>query len=149
MLSSRHTLFALLITILVMGITEVSAQTFNQPKHESKHLTSTELIRISVTDEHTIVEMSYRSDGMDGWCCISPNSYLKDRKTGKKYKFLKARNIPECPEKYMFTRPQVKKFKIYYEKIDWDNSVNEYDFIEEAGFGSPFNFYNIQLVIAV
>ncbi len=130
-------------------MTHLAAQTFNKPKHDSKHLTDTELISITVTDEHTIIEMSYKSNGMDGWCCISPNSYLKDHKTGKKYKFLKARNIPVCPEKYIFKRAQLKKFKIYYEKIDWDNSINIYDFIEEAGFGSPFNFYKIELVIAV
>jgi hypothetical protein len=76
---------------------------------------------------------------------VYKNTFIKDCKTGKKYAYIKAENIPEAPEKYYFhSNWDFLYYSLYFEPIPPDTEM--IDIIEKENDDSTFfNFYGVEL----
>lgn len=106
------------------------------------------ILRIQILPEHTKVDFGYLAMNhyiRGGWVQIYENTFIRDCKTGKDYKFIKADNIPMAPQKHFFTSNfDHLYYSLYFEPIPAD--AEKIDIIERENDDSTFfNFYRVDL----
>lgn len=107
-----------------------------------------QLLRVILHEEYTRIDFGYQTDQIyirGGWVKISPNTYLKDFESERKFKLIRAKNIPISPQKHHFqSRKDWLFFSLYFEPIPFKDSV--IDMIEkENGDHTDFNYYGIKI----
>lgn len=107
------------------------------------------ILRVQVWPQYTKVDFGYVAKNhyiRGGWVQIYENSFIRDCKTGKKYLFKKAENIPIAPKKHYFTSNiDFLYYSLYFEPMPAD--TEKIDIIEKENDDSTFfNFYGVQLV---
>jgi S1-C subfamily serine protease len=116
----------------------------NYPTFNSRDVKTIDIVRIDKNAQKTIVYFSYMNDYADGWACANANFFLRDNtNTNKRYKLIKANNIPLCPNQYIFKNGNNKlEFNLEFEPLP--NSTHIIDIIESDG-ERAFNFYGVNL----
>jgi hypothetical protein len=99
--------------------------------------------RIEYADNQTIVSLSIENQSEKGYFCADKNIYLIDALTNKKFKLIKSKDIPVCPETYNFSMVgEVLQFQLIFPKIDSDT---KYISIVEECSSNCFNIKGIVL----
>jgi len=120
---------------------------YNLPAHAGRY-DNLSLLRIIRSDEFIKVDFGYYAPkyyDKGGWIRISKDTFVRDKKTQKKYKLIHAENIPIAPTNHHFkTTNDWTYFSLSFEPIP--ESVKLFDLIEaEPGDRTDFNFYDIRL----
>lgn len=108
------------IISLVFSQTIIQKPFFEKTTHETL-----EILSITLSDKETVIEMSIRGD--NGWFCADTSYYINDRDNGKKYKLIKANNVPLCPKSYKFKNDSLA-FQLVFPALE--KNVNYIDIIE-------------------
>lgn len=140
-------LFAFFVGCIAFS-NSLQAQTYINPPFKGKSTSLVDIEKVEFVGKYTIVHMKVvapESYIFGGWACITRSTYIEDVKRGKRYRLIKVKGIPVCPEKYMFTRPgQVLRFRLYFPKLKYN--VNHIHIIEDLyDVQNPFNFFNVYL----
>jgi len=106
------------------------------------------ILRVQIWPEFTKVDFGYVAENhyiRGGWVRVYRETFLRDCKSGKKFAFIKAENIPEAPEKHYFTSNwDFLYYSLYFEPIPADTETIE--IIEKENDDSEFfNFYGVNL----
>ncbi|MDT8400298.1 MAG: hypothetical protein RQ743_01270 [Bacteroidales bacterium] len=81
-----------------------------------------EVIRVRITGEQTLVDMSIQNQVRDGYFCIDENTYIKCG-DGTELKMQEAKGLPACPEIYEFRSVGEKVyFTLVFDKLP-DNTA--------------------------
>ncbi len=137
-----------LFLILLLGFLSGQAHTqvILNPAFEMSTSPDVKILEIERTRQYTIMRLSFETtmDYIDGgWIAVMEQIYLRDVKTGKKFLFKKAENVPSFPTKHLFTGPgQRLKFTLYFEPVD--ASTKYIDIIENVQNG--FNYFRVALI---
>ena len=115
------------------------------PKVEKQDVDKCIITKIEKNIYATTVFFQYTSDPIyktGAWACAGKDFFIEDTHTGKRFKMLKANNIPICPGKHQFTEGnQVLNFSIDFEPINETNKIN----IIENELQSAFNFFGVDV----
>lgn len=105
--------------------------------------TNSKIVQIELTEESTIIYMSYTNTQYDtgGWYSISPDAYIRDKSTGKKYELLTAQNCAISPRSTSIAKGETATFTLVFPALPKD--VSKIDFVESED--STWKFYNIEL----
>jgi hypothetical protein len=132
----------LLLLMSLLSISHSYSQSFVQPNAGLKSHETLEIIKIELTSESTIVNLSLENRIDGGSFCADQNIYII-YPDGDKGRLAKANGIPVCPENY--------KFKSIGEKLDFNLNfpplkpgTEWIDIIEECS-ANCFWFYGITL----
>lgn len=102
--------------------------------------------KIEITKEATIIHFHFVTSSnwiVGGWASVLEEMYIRDVKSGKRYKLQKADNIPYYPEEHIFTGPgQELSFTLYFDPVD--PATTQIDIIENIENG--FNFFKVALI---
>ena len=110
-----------------------------QTKGNNKHC---KIIGISLSTTETIVEFEYTNTKQNGWCNLSPSTYLLDKRTNKRYTMLYCEGITLAPGKKTITRAGEKiTFKIVFPAIPTTTYYTDVVESEE----SSWQFLNIKI----
>ncbi len=103
----------------------------------------TKIVRIELSEESTIVYVQYTNTKYEtgGWYAISPDAYIRDKSTGKKYLLLTAQNCAISPEQTAIDKGTTKTFSLIFPALPKD--TKQIDFVEAED--SHWKFYNIDL----
>ena len=109
------------------------------------------ILRVQIWPQYTKVDFGYVAKNhyiRGGWVHIYNNTFIRDIKTGKKYSFIKAENIPLAPQKHYFhSTIDYLYYSLYFQPIPKD--IEQIDIIEKENDDSTFfNFYGIGLAKA-
>jgi hypothetical protein len=137
----------ILFTIILLSL-NLTAQTYMQPPFTGQSTSAVQIGKVQITKTHTIVHMSCTAPDefvYGGWACFTNSAFLEDVKTKKKYKLIKSRGIPKCPNQFNFSKPgQTIRFKLYFERVR--HNVRNIHIIEDLNnVANPFNFFNVYL----
>ena len=104
---------------------------------------NTKIIGIEKTNEYTALYCTYTNTeySVGGWYSISPDAYLRDKTSGKRYKCIAAENCALSPEQTSIDLNETKKFVLYFQAIP--QNAKEIDFVESDA--SSWQFYGIKL----
>jgi outer membrane protein OmpA-like peptidoglycan-associated protein len=145
-----------------------SIQSFGQtithtPEIDDQVTYDTDIERVELRDEFTIIYFSYRYSNRrsqnynfpiplpnqrqtsTATISINPKSYLNGN--GKRFKYLKSTGIPELPDSKPVSPGQTYRFTVYYERLD--PGIELFNLIE--GKNSPeqtlqfWNFYGVHI----
>jgi antitoxin component YwqK of YwqJK toxin-antitoxin module len=98
----------------VFSQTIIRNPSFENTTHESLKISA-----ITLSDKETVLDMSVWGD--EGWFCADTSYYIKNSDNGKKYKLIKAINIPICPKSYKFNHDSLA-FRLIFPAIDKNTS---------------------------
>ena len=104
---------------------------------------NTKIVGIEKTNEYTALYCTYTNTEYEfgGWYSISPDAYLRDKASGKRYKLIAAENCAMSPEHTTITINETKKFVLYFQAIP--QNAQEIDFVESDD--TSWQFYGIKL----
>lgn len=104
---------------------------------------NTKIIGIEMTNEYTALYCTYTNTEYEigGWYSISPDAYLRDKASGKRYKCIAAENCEMSPEQTSIDLNETKKFVLYFQAIP--QNAKEIDFVESDD--SSWQFFGIKL----
>ncbi|MBK6953824.1 MAG: hypothetical protein IPH24_17780 [Crocinitomicaceae bacterium] len=120
---------------------------FHSPKSIGSK-TNPEILRIMLHPEFTKVDFGYQATDhyiKGGWIRIDRNSFIEVVKTSKRYRMLRAENIPIAPEQLHFeSTKDWRYFTLYFEPLPLAPTV--INIIEDAfGNENDFNYYQVNL----
>lgn len=123
----------------------VQIYTINQKRNKRQNLN---LLRIVSSSEYLKADFGYHTTNYykrGGWVRIDKNTFVRDNKTNKTYKLIRAVNIPIAPDNTHFkTTNDWLYFSLFFEPIP--QNVTNIDIIEkEDGDETDFNLFNIKL----
>ena len=103
----------------------------------------TKIIRIELTEESTILYFQYTNVDYEtgGWYSIDPDTYLRDKSTGKKYLLLTAVNCAISPRRTSIEKGKTETFCLIFPALP--EGTSKIDFVETED--SEWKFYNIDL----
>lgn len=134
------------ILTTILWLTAFSAIGQTIPKVDRQDVDNCTITKIETNTYATTVYFKYTSEGKytnGGWACAEKDFFLEDTQTGKRFKMLKANNIPICPDKHEFTGiGQELNFSIDFEPI---NNVTDKINVIENELESAFNFYGVEV----
>jgi hypothetical protein len=134
-----------LITSFICFIFQISfAQVIIQPNYGSKSHPTLNIVKIEMNQSGTIMSLSVTNEvAGGGWFCADKNIYIKDLKTKKNYKLVKAENIPVCPESHQFNKVgEVLNFTLQFPALD---KYSKYIDLIEGCNNACFSFNGIIL----
>lgn len=101
------------------------------------------IVMIEMTEESTVIYMQYTNTKYDtgGWYSISPDSYIRDKSTGKKYSLLTAQNCALSPRSTPIEKGKTNTFTLIFPALP--EGTKKIDFVESED--STWKFYNIDL----
>ena len=101
------------------------------------------IVMIEMTEESTVLYMQYTNTKYDtgGWYSISPDSYIRDKSTGKKYSLLTAQNCALSPRSTPIEKGKTNTFTLIFPALP--EGTKKIDFVESED--STWKFYNIDL----
>lgn len=115
------------------------------PKVERQDVDNCIITKIEKSTYATTVHFKYTSDPKytdGGWACVGKDFFIEDANTGKRFKMLKANNIPICPEKHQFAAGnQELDFTVDFEPINQTDKIN----VIENELESAFNFFGVEV----
>lgn len=138
-------LFITIFLLMSISVSEMMGQVYTHPTCEKKSNPNTKILKITITDDYTIVEIEHKNTfGSGGWANISPETAIRIPKKSEKLKLIKAKGIPISPNRHYYkSQSEVLKFKLYFPPIN--PGTKTLDVIEYEGSGKAFNFYGIKL----
>jgi hypothetical protein len=106
------------------------------------------LLRVLLTPEFTKVDFGYTTTNIyfrGGWIKISPNTFIENTITKKRYKMINASGITIAPKKHNFkSNKDWQYYSLYFEPIEHKDSI--INVIEvEKGTLNDFNYNNIEI----
>lgn len=116
------------------------AQTIENPVFDRTDVPSFHVDKIEITKDTTFVYCTYYAEE-NSWANISPETYLEDVETGKKYTILGSEGLPFGPAKRDFIFAERIQAKLSFPSMRTATSLN---FIEKAK-EKAFNVYGIDL----
>ena len=113
------------------------------PVAKTTKTSDTAIMGIEQTNEYTALYCSYTNTQypVGGWYSISPDAYLRDKATGKRYKCIATENCAISPDQTQINLNETKRFVLYFQAIP--QSAKEIDFVESDD--SSWQFYGIKL----
>lgn len=101
------------------------------------------IVMIEMTEESTAVYMQYTNTKYDtgGWYSISPDAYIRDKSTGKKYSLLTAQNCAISPSTTPIEKGKTNTFTFIFPALP--EGIKKIDLVESED--STWKFYNIDL----
>jgi hypothetical protein len=108
------------------------------------------LLRLTQTQEFTKVDFGYTTTNKyinGGWIKMSPDTYIEDTVTQKRYKMLNASGITISPNKHNFqSNKDWQYYSLYFEPLPQkDCTINLIE--KEKGTLNDFNYYNIPIIM--
>jgi hypothetical protein len=91
-----------LTVILILVSLQGYAQEVVRPNYGLKNPETIEVIRIRITDEQTLIDMSIQNRVREGYFCIDENTFIECA-GGESLKLEKVSGLPLCPDIYEFT----------------------------------------------
>lgn len=89
------------------------------------------ILKIEISEENTTIHLSIENQIVNGNFCADKNIFIQDLVSNKKYKLIKAQDIPVCPASYRFNYiGEVLNFKLVFPKID--STVKYINLIEDC-----------------
>ena len=122
-------------------------KTFNDviksPVVKTAKSSKVKIIGVEKTNEYTALYCTYTNTEYKtrGLYSISPDAYLRDKASGKRYKCIAAENCAMSPEQTSIELNETKKFVLYFQAIP--QNAKEIDFVESDD--STWQFYGIKL----
>lgn len=142
MTKNMKSILAFLLLIIQTSIAQI-----NNPSFSSREVSYCDVLKIEKNNTNTIIYFKYTAPNKytsGGWVCAGNNFFIRDINTRKKYKLIKANNIPICPSKHNFEyKGQQLEFNLVFEALP--PSVSKIDIIEDETNGG-FNFFGVNLV---
>jgi uncharacterized protein YxeA len=133
----------ILLFFIIFSIT-TQGQVYPTPKYNSRSNPHVELLKITVTDDYTIVEFEHTNPFEGGWATAMPETFIRVSKTKEKLQLLKTSNIPVYPAQHDYKKAGEKlRYKLYFPPIN--PSTPYIDIIEIEGENKAFNFYKVHL----
>ena len=123
------------------------SKSFNEvvkaPIMKTAKSTDIKIVGIEKTNEYTALYCTYTNTkySVGGWYSISPDAYIRDKASGKRYKFITAENCAMSPEQTSIELKETKKFVLYFQAIP--QNAKEIDFVESDD--SSWQFFGIKL----
>lgn len=107
------------------------------------------ILRIFMSEEFTQIDFGYVAPWQyvrGGWIRIAPYTFIQVKGDDKRYKLLKAKNIPLAPEQFDFESTEDwRVFTLYFEPLPIIDCT--FDIIEEINPNSnDFNYTGISLL---
>lgn len=138
-----YLLFLVLLMSLMTSV--VFAQSIISPTYTRKDNPSLQITEINQTPDYTIIVGQYKNILHYGWVNINNSTYIKDCKTGQKYKIIKSEGLPMSPQQLQITEndQELINFKFFFPSLE--NKATLIDLIEDERSTSSFNFYGIAL----
>lgn len=101
------------------------------------------IVMIEMTEESTVIYMQYTNTKYDkgGWYSISPDAYIRDKSTGKRYSLLTTQNCALSPASTSIEKGQTNTFTLIFPALP--EGTKKIDFVESED--STWKFYNIEL----
>ncbi len=116
---------------LLLCFLSVYPQETVRPNFGLKNPETIDVIRVRVTDEKTVVDMSILNMASGGYFCIDKNTYLECG-NGKKLLLRNVTGLPLCPEEYKFSSIGEKVyFSLEFDRIPPETEW--FDIIEYCG----------------
>ena len=116
------------------------AQVIENPMFDRTDIPHFHIDKIEITKDTTFVYCTYYAEE-GSWANISPETYLEDVETGKKYTILGSEGLPFGPTKRDFESNQKCDVKLLFPSII---GINKLNFIENSN-EKAFNIYDINL----
>ena len=129
-----------LLLIIIFSVDSNKAQTFNLPFFQKADFPLLHLNRVEKHKDSTLLYFLYTAD-KGSIATISPNTYIEDLHTKKKYSILECEGIPFSPEQKIFSAEGVYSVIMYFPSI---GDTYEFNFIESKE-KSGLNIYGINL----
>lgn len=109
--------------------------------YKATEATDCKIVSITRNSKETVIEIEHHiKDGY--WFNISPETYIEDKATGKKYRMTNCEGISRSPEKsYHPNGHGLVKFKLFFPSLP--STVTTIDLIESEE--SAWRFYNIRV----
>ncbi len=106
------------------------------------------LLRVLLTPEFTKVDFGYTTTNIyfrGGWIKISPNTFIENTITKKRYKMINASGITIAPKKHNFkSNKDWQYYSLFFEPMELKDSI--INIIEkEKGTKNDFNYFNIKI----
>jgi Uncharacterized protein conserved in bacteria len=138
MIKSVMKWISFLISLLFSAV--CSAQVIENPVFDRTEIPQFHIDKIEITKDTTFVYCSCSAEE-NSWANISPDTYLEEIATGKKYNILKSEGLPFTPDVRKFIFAEKYTIKLSFPCIYTANKLN---FIENAK-EKAFNIYGISL----
>lgn len=116
------------------------AQTIENPVFDRTDVPSFHVDKVEITKDSTFVYCSYYAEARS-WANISPDTYLEDVATGKKYQLSKCEGLPFSPQKRIFEFSERIKILMTFPVIKLGERINIIGNPNE----SSINIYGINL----
>ena len=137
----------LLLAVFFVGFVTVAAhgQVYIRPKYANKSMREIELLRITITEDYTIVECRHSSRyGAGGWAAAMPDTFIRITGTNKRLKLIKAVGIPTYPDRHYYReKGEYLQYKLLFPPISPNTPL--LDIIEIENSDKAFNFLKVQL----
>jgi len=130
----------LLITLFELWVGTGFTQIIKNPVYDRTDTPSFHVDKIELTEDTTFIYCTYSAEE-GSWANISPETYLEDVETGKKYTILGSEGLPFGPTKRDFESNEKCAVRLLFPSIICTNKLN---FIENPN-ESAFNIYGIDL----
>lgn len=132
--------------LLTIGLSIVTIFAYSQivnPKIKKTDVTQCQIMQIGLTDSLTFIFFKYTDEKETGGICINEDYYIKDTRSGQKFKLINTLNIPICPTGHVFMSPNESHYyALTFEPLP--NETKEIDLIESLEEGG-FNFFGVSL----
>lgn len=121
----------------------VYSEVYTSPTIKKGSKPNLKIVGVETTNESTIFYMEYTNTQYvsDGWYSIDPDTYIRDKNTGRTYTLLSASNCAISPRKTSIEKGETAKFALFFPAIS--KGCNSVDFVESEK--SEWKFYGIQL----
>ena len=116
------------------------AQVIENPAFTNSDVPAFHVTKVEITNDTTYVYCSYFAEA-GSWASISPEIFLRDSESHKKYPLLRCEGLPYSPETKDFLQNQSCELLFCFPSIA---GTKQFDFIECEG-EMAFNIYNISL----
>lgn len=100
-----------------------------------------DITTVEVTNEYTCLH--FKLDEGSDWYNISPDTFIRDILSGKKYALIKADNCAIAPKRTIPPKGEIVLFSLYFEPIPEETRI--IDFIESEG--TIYSTFNIRDII--
>lgn len=129
----------IILFVLLVAKSFCVAQNIEHPTFARSDSPNFHVEGIRVSNDTTYIKCSYAAEA-GSWANISPNTYIEDVITRKKYNILRIEGIPFAPSQKHFTENTIQNICLYFPAID----ASIINLIELEG-EEAFNIYNISL----
>ena len=131
----------LLFCLIFLCFRKSIAQIVENPVFDRTDVPAFRVDKVEITPDTTFVYCTYQAE-TGSWANISPNTYLRDMKTNKKYPLLKCDGLPFDPLKRNFVYDERCNVQLRFPSI---SRSTKFDLIEREN-EKAFNIYGIDIL---